>query len=249
MKTRLFASRSFKEIIRDPLSFFFGLGFPLILLALLSFVNANLPPEANNPMFEIEHLAPGLGMFGTVFMALFAGTLLTKDRSTSFLMRLFTSPLHPAHFLAGYALPLLAVTAGQALIVLLASSLFGLPITVHFLPAVVVITLTGILFISIGLLVGALLNEKAVGGVCGAGLTNLAGWLSGVFMPLHIIGGAFRTVAEILPFYHSVQAIKLTLAGNYMDMLPHLGIVLAYTIPVFILAVLAFRKKMAGDDL
>ena len=51
MKTILFAKRNMKEILRDPINLFFGLGFPLILLVLLSVINASIPPEANNTMF------------------------------------------------------------------------------------------------------------------------------------------------------------------------------------------------------
>ena len=142
---------------------------------------------------------------------------------------------------------MLFMTIAQASIILLAAALFGLPVTVHDLSAVIVITITGLLFIGLGLLTGSLMNDKAVGGVCGAILTNLAGWLSGVFMPLDLIGGSFKTIAHILPFYHSVETIKLTLAGDYLKALPHLGIVLAYSLPIFLLAALAFRGKMTGN--
>jgi len=56
--------------------------------------------------------------------------------------------------------------------------------------------------------------------------------LSGVFIPLDLIGGTFKNVADILPFYHSVQAIKATLSGDFAELMPHFGIVLAYTVVV-----------------
>jgi len=107
--------------------------------------------------------------------------------------------------------------------------------------------LTSLLFVGFGLLFGSLLNDKAVGGICGALLTNVAGWLSGVFIPIDLIGGAFKKAAEILPFYHSVQAIKATLDGNFVEILPHLIIVLGYTIVIFILAIIVFHRRMSGD--
>ena len=78
MRMFLFAKRNIKEILRDPINLFFGLGFPLVLLALLSIINSAIPPEAKNTMFQINNLAPGLTMFGSVFMALFAGMLLSN---------------------------------------------------------------------------------------------------------------------------------------------------------------------------
>ncbi|MDD4475214.1 MAG: ABC transporter permease [Eubacteriales bacterium] len=247
MRIILFAKRNIKEILRDPINLFFGLGFPLILLVLLSVINASIPPEANNPMFSIENLAPGLAMFGTAFMALFTGMLVSKDRTSSFLMRLFASPMTSFDFILGYTLPMLVMSLAQAAITLLASCIAGLELTGNLLLAILVTMLTSLLFVGFGLLFGSLLNDKAVGGICGALLTNVAGWLSGVFIPIDLIGGAFKKAAEILPFYHSVQAIKATLDGNFVEILPHLIIVLGYTIVIFILAIIVFHRRMSGD--
>lgn len=247
MRIILFAKRNAKEVLRDPINLFFGLGFPLILLALLSVINSAVPPEANNPMFTIENLAPGLAMFGTVFMALFAGMLIAKDRTSSFLMRLFTSPMTSLDFILGYTLPLLIMALVQASITLLASGIAGLEITVNIPLAVVVTMLTSLLYVGLGLLCGSLMSDKAVGGMCGALLTNVAGWLSGVFIPIDLIGGAFKTVSHILPFYHSVEAIKAVLSGNYGAILPHLVIVMGCAVVVFVFAVIIFRHKMSSD--
>lgn len=247
MRISLFAKRNAKEILRDPINLFFGLGFPLILLALLSLINASIPVEANNPMFEIENLAPGLAMFGTAFMALFVGMVLAKDRTSSFLTRLFTSPMTAIDFIIGYTAPMLVMTIAQAAVTLLAACIFGLPLTVNILFAILVTALTSFLFIGLGLLCGSLMNDKAVGGICGALLTNVAGWLSGVFIPLDLIGGGFKAVAQVLPFYHGVAAIKSALLGNFTDTLPHVGIVFAYAIAIYLAAVMAFRAKMNGN--
>ena len=247
MKIFLFANRNTKEILRDPINLFFGLGFPLVLLALLSVINANIPSEAENSMFEINNIAPGVAMFGSVFMALFSGMLLAKDRASSFLMRLFTSPMTSVDFILGYTLPMLVMTLVQAAITLLAAGFWGLDITFNLLLAVIMTALTSLLYIGIGLLSGSLMNEKAVGGVCGALLTNVAGWLSGVFIPIDLIGGTFKKVTDILPFYHSVETIRAVLNGNYGNVLPHLMVVMGYTVVIFVLAVIVFQRKMGGD--
>lgn len=247
MRILLFAKRNTKEVLRDPINFFFGLGFPIILLVLLSIINDAIPPEAENPMFEIRNLAPGLAMFGSVFMALFSGMLLSKDRTSSFLMRLFTSPMTSVDFILGYTLPMLTMTIMQAAITLFTAGAFGLEITINFLFAVIVTALTSLLFVGTGLLFGSLLNDKAVGGVCGALLTNVAGWLSGVFIPIDLIGGAFKKITNILPFYHSVEAIRSTLSGNFGHVLSHLAVVMSYTIVIFVLAIIVFQRKMNGE--
>ena len=247
MRMVLFAKRNIKEILRDPVNLFFSLGFPLVLLVLLSIINSAIPPEAKNTMFQIKNLSPGLAMFGSVFMALFAGMLLSKDRTSSFLMRLFTSPMTAADFMLGYTLPMLVMTIVQAAITLLAAGAFGLDIHINILFAISMTAVTSLFFVGTGLLFGSLLNEKAVGGVCGALLTNIAGWLSGVFIPIDLIGGAFKTITHMLPFYHSTEAIRISLGGNFSRMLPHLIVVIGYTIVIFTLAIITFNRKMNGE--
>ena len=180
-------------------------------------------------------------------MALFAGMLLSKDRTSSFLMRLFTSPMTAPDFILGYTLPMMVMTIIQATITLLVAGAFGLEINIHILFAVLMTAFTSLLFVGTGLFFGSLLNDKAVGGVCGALLTNVAGWLSGVFIPIDLIGGAFKTITNILPFYHSVEAIRISLSGNFNNLLPHLLVVIGYTIVIFIFAIIIFNRKMNGE--
>lgn len=246
MKVLLFAKRNTKEVLRDPVNLFFSLGFPLVLLILLSIINAAIPAEAENPMFEIENLAPGLAMFGTVFMALFAGMLLSKDRTSSYLMRLFTSPMNRLDFILGYSLPMLGMTIAQAAITFLAASILGLELNANTLIALVITALTSLLFVGTGLFFGSLLNERAVGGVCGALLTNVAGWLSGVFIPIDLIGGSFKTITHLLPFYHSVEVIRVTLNGHFSRIVPHLFVVIGYSLIIFVSATLVFKRGMRG---
>ncbi len=54
MRMLTFAKRNTKELLRDPLNLVFLFGFPVVLLLLLSAIQANIPVE----MFVIEHLAP-----------------------------------------------------------------------------------------------------------------------------------------------------------------------------------------------
>jgi len=248
MKVMLFAQRNLKEILRDPINLFFGLGFPLILLFLFSVINAAIPAEAGNTMFSIGKTAPGIVTFGTAFFALFSGMLLAKDRTSSFLLRLLASPMTSVDFILGYTLPILLMAAVQSVITFLAAAFLGLPLTVDTLLAVLVVLPIAVFFVGVGLLCGSFLNEKAVGGVCGALLTNLAGWFSGVWIPLELIGGPFKKTAEILPFYHGVEAAKEAIIGNLAGIMPHLLVVLGYTAVFYTLAVLAFRLKMRGEE-
>ena len=113
MRFAAFASRNSKELLRDPLSLIFCIGLPLFLLVLVVVVNRNLPPVE---IFKIENFAPGTAVFGFSFLTLFSGMLIGQDRSTSFLTRLFASPLTGSDYILGYSLPLLPIALLQSVI-------------------------------------------------------------------------------------------------------------------------------------
>ena len=240
MKMLTFANRNAKEIIRDPLTLCFGLGFPLVLILLLSAIQANIPV----PLFEIDHLAPGITVFGLSFMTLFSATLIARDRGSSLLQRLYTTPLTPVDFILGYTLPIMPFAVAQSIICYIVAIILGLDITVNILVAVLFIIPISIFFIALGLLFGSILNDKQVGGICGALLTNLCAWLSGVWFDLELVGGVFKNIAYLLPFVHAVELEQAVIAGNYADILPHLLWVLGYAVAALIIAVLLFLRQM-----
>ncbi len=240
MRMPAFANRNIKEILRDPLNLAFGLGFPLVLIVMLSAIQANIPV----PLFEIQYLTPGITVFGLSFMTLFSATLIAKDRDSSLLQRLYTTPLTPLDFILGYTLPILPITVAQSIICYIAAMILGLEVTVNILFAIFFIIPISILFIALGLLFGSILNVKQVGGVCGALLTNLSAWLSGTWFDLELVGGGFKKIAYALPFVHAVEMERAVLAGNFSDIFPHIWWVLGYAAASLTAAVLLFLRQM-----
>lgn len=244
MRALVFGWRNAREVLRDPLNVALGIGFPLIVLLLLSAIQANIPVS----LFKIERLAPGMAVFGLSFFSLSAGTLIAKDRVTSLLMRLFASPLSAADFITGYAWPLLPLAMLQALVCFAASLPLGLPLGVNTLLALVALVPTAALYIAIGLLAGSIFNDKQVGAICGAVLINLSAWLSGAWFDLDLVGGWFKAVAYALPFAHAVDGARAAVTGDYGSMWVHLGWVAGYAAAVGILAAAVFRSKMTSDN-
>ncbi len=248
MRLKSFASRNIKEILRDPINLFFGLGFPLVLLFLLTAIQSNIPDDATK-MFSIEKLTPGISVFGLSFISLFSGILISKDRSSSFLMRLFASPLTSWDFILGYTLPLFPIAVLQSIVCFTAAIFLGLSLSVNILAVLAVLIPADILFIAIGLLAGSVFNDKQVGGICGALLTNICAWLSGTWFDLELVGGTFKRVAYTLPFVHAVNAAKAALAGDFSSIFPDLWWVIGYAAAIMIIAVIAFRGKMSSDKM
>lgn len=240
MKLRTFSGRTAKEILRDPLNSAFGVGFPIVLLLLLSVIQANIPVS----LFEIESLTPGITVFGLSFMTLFSATLIAKDRESALLQRLYTTPLTAADFILGYALPVLPIAVIQSVLCYIVAILIGLPVTVNILYAVAFIIPVSLFFIAMGLLCGSVFNVKQVGGICGALFTNVAAWLSGIWFDLRLVGGTLKKIAYALPFVHAVELERAVLNADYTNVFPHLIWVLGYAAAAFIIAVILFLRQM-----
>ena len=241
-QTMLLSQRTAKEVLRDPLTVFFGLGFPLVVLGLLSAIQANIPDAVS--LFVPEKLVPGITVFGLSFMTLFSALLVSRDRCSALLLRLYTTPLRPAHYIFGYLLPMLPMALAQTALCYVFGLILGLPWKMTILTAVVMNLPAAMVFISLGLLCGSLLNDKQVGGVCGALLTNLSAWLSGIWFDVMLVGGAFAAAAKVLPFYHAVELARAAYAGTLGSALPHLWVVLAWAAGLSAAAVWAFLRQM-----
>ena len=240
MRVMTFAKRCTKEILRDPINLGFGLGFPLVLLLLLSSLQANIPVS----LFEIDTLTPGITVFGMSFMTLFSATLIAKDRESAFLHRLYTTPLTGFDFIIGYMLPILPIALGQTVICYLFAIPLGLTVSVNMVYAVIGIIPMAIFNIALGLLCGSLLGVKQVGGICGALLTNLSAWFSGVWFDLNLVGGTFKRIAHALPFVHAAELEKALFNGNLEGAVSHILPILLYSALITVAAVFCFLWQM-----
>jgi len=246
MRWLAFTKRTAKEIILDPLTVAFGLGMPVALILLLSAINRGVPEGYGPDNFKIQYLTPGVNVFAMSFLTLMAGLLLSKDRGSSLLQRLLTTPLTSVDYIVGYMLPLIPIALLQGIVCYLFALILGLPFSVNILWAILISLLPALMFAAMGLIFGTVLNEKQVGGICGALITNLTAWLSGAWFDLNLIGGAFKFIAQLLPFYHAVEMQKAVLNGDFNGIFVegHLWVVLGYTAALFLLAVVLFTSGM-----
>ena len=240
MKMLAFAWRNTREILRDPLNLAFGLGFPIVLILLLSAIQANVPVS----LFEIQHLTPGITVFGLSFMTLFSATIIAKDRGSSLLQRLYTTPLSAVDFILGYTLPIIPIAVAQGIVCYVVAMILGLDVTLNIVWAILFIIPISVLFIALGLLCGSVFTDKQVGGICGALLTNLSAWLSGIWFDLELVGGVFKKIAYALPFVHAVEMERAVLSGNMGEIFPHIWWVLGYAAVILVAAVFMFLRQM-----
>ena len=240
MKSFTFAKRNTKELIRDPLNIAFGIGFPVVLLLLLSAIQRSIPVS----LFEIQTIAPGIVVFGLSFMTLFSATIIAKDRKSSLLQRLYTSPMKSYDFILGYTLPIMIISVIQSIVCYVFAIILGLEFSVNILYSILFLIPIAIFYIALGLLCGSLFTDKQVGGICGALLTNVSAWLSGIWFDLELVGGVFREIAYLLPFVHAVNMQRAVLIGDFSNIFVDLLWVLGYGIVLLVMSILVFLKQM-----
>lgn len=249
MRAIVFSERCVKELLRDPLSWIFCLLFPLAMLAIFTWLAGSIPAEAGMEIFQIDRLCAGIAVFSFTFVMLFAALLISKDRSSAFLTRLFISPMRASDFLTGYFVPFLAITLAQIVITYAASLMIaewsGKTLLLRdLLLSLVTLLPAAILFILWGILLGTLLNDRSAPGIASI-FISAAGMLGGIWMDIDSIGGTLAAVCRVLPFYHAVRlgrAPMLQLSAT--DAWCSFGVLCAYIIPSAVCTVLLFRRRM-----
>ncbi len=246
-----FSKRNIKEILRDPLSYIFCLGFPLVMLVIMTLVNESIPPETGMVIFRIDNLSSGIAVFGLTFVMLFICLSVAKDRSGAFLVRLYATPMRSGDFILGYMLPMIVLSAAQILITfavsLVVSLITGVELSVGgLLLAFVTLLPSAVMMAGFGLLFGSLLGEKAAPGLCSI-VISLASFLGGVWFDPDGTGGVLLTICKVLPFYHSVHAARQAAALSFDGYAVHLLITVAYAAAVTLASVLVFKAKMKAD--
>lgn len=242
MRIYNFAKRNFKEIIRDPLSIVFSLLLPLFLLFI--FQQINIPSEN----YDLVNFTPGIVVFGFSFITLFTAMLVSKDRTSSLLIRLGISPMKPMEYIWGYILSIFPLILVQNILFFLLAFALGLNFSMGVIWAVLAAVIVSVLFIALGIIIGSLCTEKASSGISSI-VVQLVCFTSGMYFPKELLGKGFAKVCECLPFESCVTIIKGIMNSNTSIITSRNIIVLSiYVTIVFVLAVIIFKNKMISDN-
>lgn len=251
MKGIIFCKRTIKEILRDPLSYIFCLGFPIVMLVIMSIVNNSIPKEAGMKIFELGYLAPGMAYFGLSFVMLFTCLQVSKDRSTSLLMRLHASPMKSIDFITGYTLPVIIISLIQmtatyvSAFILAAISGKSLDLA-GVLLSILTLLPSALCFISFGLIFGTLVSEKAAPGLCSIIIT-VSGMIGNIWMDVDQLGGTIQKLSKALPFYHGVKCARLSVAADYSSLAKPLITTIIWALLLYILATMIMNAKLKKD--
>ena len=242
MRMLNFAKRNFKELVRDPLSLVFEIALPVFLLFI--FQQFNLPDE----IYRIENFTPAIILFGFSFITLFTATLVSKDRTSSFLIRLGTSPMKSSDYILGYIVSLVPIILFQDILFFVVAMLLGLKFSISIIYTILISMVVSIFFITLGILIGSLVSEKGTGGI-GSIIVQLVCFTSGMYFPKEMVGKGFAVICEILPFESCLNIVRCVLNNN-MDMISKGNIItfLIYLIVILVLSIIVFKEKMVSDN-
>lgn len=242
MRILNFAKRNFKEIIRDPLSIIFSVLLPLFLLFI--FKQINIPNES----YELHNFTPGIVVFGFSFITLFTAMLVSKDRTSSLLIRLGISPMKPIEYILGYMLSIIPLILIQNVLFFILAIALGLSFSINIIWAILISIVVAILFIAIGIILGSLFSEKASSGISSI-VIQLVCFTSGMYFPRELLGDVFSRICEYLPFESCVTIIKGVMNANLESITIRNIIVFSiYTILALIISILIFKEKMISDN-
>lgn len=238
----ILTKRNFKEILRDPLSLVFTLGLPLAMEVLFYLIFHDLTPQ-----FQMLYLAPGIVVFAQAFLALFVGLLISLDRNTSFLTRLYVSKTKSYEFIFAYALSVLPIVLVQSILFFLVAIIFDSSIWgIGILYCILLSLVTSLFYIATGIFFGSVCNEKSIGGVSSIVIAGQS-VLSGMWFPMEGLDKGMVTFMELLPFRNATLVLQNVITGVdnvFDDFFKPLLIVLAYTIVLFVVAIFTFKSKM-----
>ncbi|MCR4557439.1 MAG: ABC transporter permease [Saccharofermentans sp.] len=252
-KTLAFSKRNLLEMARDPLSWIFCVAFPLVMLIIMTVVNTAIPKEAGMTIFRIDNLAGGIAIFGQMFVMLFTAIGLAKDRESSFLVRLYSSPMKSSDFLMGYLLPMIVTAVIQVtvsfIVALVIALITGYEISVSgLLLCIIMVIPSELMFSSIGLLFGTMFNEKAAPGICSI-LISVGSMLGGIWFDLEGVGGIMQNIAKCLPFYYATRIARSAIDLDFgMDtFIMPLIVMICCALAITVIAGVVFGHRMRSD--
>ena len=240
MRAWVFAKRNLRELIRSPLSYIFCVGFPVMMLLLFQMISHF---TGQTYWFEMYRLAPGICVFSFLFVMLFMALLVSRDRSTSFLTRLYTTRMNLPDFVFGYAVPGVFIGLAQAVLCYLTATILMLATGSHITAAGITgtygyaygemaqvltremtVTWSGLLLSILGYLPVILLFvllgiffgcilNENAAPGVSSAILTVGGLMSGAWMPLETMG-SFEKVCRFLPFYPAVDMGRALVIGD-----------------------------------
>lgn len=235
-----------KIVWRTPISVFFTLVFPLMLLLLFTAIFGNEQIESLG-VTTAQFFTPGLAVFAAVsasYTNLAIGTAISRDQGI--LKRIRGTPIPPWAYMAGRIVSAVWLAAiAIALMMSVGVLFYGVHIIARTLPAALLTFVVGVsCFSALGLLVAAISpNGDSTPAITNATLLPIA-FVSDIFISMNDAPAWLSTIGDIFPLKPFAVAFRdafdPTLSGPQFH-LYELGVMLLWGVVAAALAVRFFK--------
>jgi ABC-2 type transport system permease protein len=200
--------------------------------------------KIKNP--AVNFYFPGIAVYGLMILISTAAEIIAGDREKGFLSRMFTTPARPWDFILGYSLPFIPVLIFSTLIYLGVGMALGLTVVGNLGHAFLIFFLIGLCSIGIGMIVGSLVKSESQAGVSWIFIVPMA-MISGAWFTVDRMPSAVKSVAEVLPFIHAIDASRAVLNGSsFSAIILDLYWLAGWAVVLFATGIVLFRRTMVS---
>ena len=180
----------------------------------------------------------------SIFGLITSAMVLVLERKSRTLQRLLSSPIRRVEVIAGHVLAMFCIVFAQQLIlVLVGQFVFGVDYARQPLAILLMITVLSLWAASLGLLISAISRKEDQVITLSLIAMFIFAALGGAWFPLEVAGKTFAAIGHVMPTAWAMDGFQNILMRGlaFQSVLVPAGILLAYTLAFFGLAVWRFR--------
>jgi ABC-2 type transport system permease protein len=226
--TWIIFSRAMLLSLRQPLWVLIGLMQPILYLVLFGPLLQNVAAASGFQGDAWQVFVPGLLVQLGIFGGLFVGFGIIAEWRAGVIDRQMVTPASRVALIAGRTLRDVVVIVAQAIVLIVAASLFGLRVpAMALLIGLVLIALLGAAFSFISNAIGlSTKSEDALAPLVNALALPIL-LLSGILLPMTLAPQWLQIVSDFNPFKHIVEALRAVFRGDFTAPIVGVGLLLS----------------------
>lgn len=233
-----------KLYVREPISAFFTLAFPVMLVLIFGTIYGNEPQDMFNGRGSMDIAMPAytaliLGSVGLLGVAINTSSY----REAGILRRFRMTPLRPLVYIAAdVSANLIMTLAGMAGVVVMGWLLYRVQFEGQALSVFLAVVLSGTAMFAVGYLIAGLAPNARAAQVIGMVVLYPMLFLSGAGIPLEVMPDSVRTISDYLPLTYVVRLLRgLWFGEPWGSLLLETGVLLGVLLICTAIAVRLFR--------
>jgi ABC-2 type transport system permease protein len=205
-----------KLFLREPVSAFFTLVFPLMYLLLFGAISGNEPTPQFGGQRTIDASIPGLGAMIICMTGLMSTTMtMSTYQERGVLRRLRTTPVSPLVVLVAQAIVVFVMTSlGMLLLVTAGELVYHVRFEGNALSVLAGFALSSLSFFGIGFILAGSMPTTRSAWVVGMVLLYPMLLLSGAFFTVELLPVAVQRVSTFIPLTYVVNLLRGLWAGE-----------------------------------